>query len=155
MPIPAYMKISDFPGSVVITGREETIEVLGFDHDIYIPTDRREGKAAGTRVHGQFKIYKNFDKSTPELYKYLCNGKRIPEITLNWYDIVEGDEVIYFTHTLTDAKISRIRAYMPDVDDPVTEQFKHREEISMSYEKITWKFIDGNIEFADSWKDGR
>jgi type VI secretion system secreted protein Hcp len=29
------------------------------------------------------------------------------------------------------------------------------EEVSFRYEKITWKFLDGNVEFQDSWKEGR
>ena len=27
------------------------------------------------------------------------------------------------------------------------------EEVAFRYEKITWKFLDGNIEWTDSWKE--
>ena len=156
MPIPAYMKISDFEGSVSVQGREGTIEVLGFEHDLHIPTDRKNGTAAGTRVHGQFEITKNFDKSSPELYKYLCNGKAIGEVTLNWYQInPAGEEVVYFTHVLTNARVTQLYAWMPNVDDPSTERYKHMEKVAFQYEKINWKFADGNIEHSDSWIEGR
>jgi type VI secretion system secreted protein Hcp len=29
------------------------------------------------------------------------------------------------------------------------------EEVAFRYEKITWKFLDGNVEFTDSWFEGR
>lgn len=156
MPLPAYMKISNFPGPVTVQGREDTIQVLGFEHNLHIPTDRKDGTAAGTRVHGQFEILKNFDKSSPELYKYLCNGKAVDEVVLDWYQInPAGEEVVYFTHTLTNARVTHIKAWMPNVDDPTTERFKHMENVSFQYEKINWKFADGNIEHSDSWLEGR
>jgi len=156
MPIPAYMKIQAIPGSVKVAGREDSIEVLGFDHEVRMPTDKKDGSASGTRVHGKFTILKNFDKSTPELFKHLCNGTEIPEIVLNWYEIsATGEETIYFTQTLKNARIIKIRPWMPNVDDEATERYKHMEEVSLQYEKITWKYIDGNIEFSDSWIEGR
>jgi type VI secretion system secreted protein Hcp len=27
--------------------------------------------------------------------------------------------------------------------------------VAFRYEKITWKFLDGNVEFTDSWFEGR
>jgi type VI secretion system secreted protein Hcp len=156
MPIPAYMKIEGVPGSVKVSGREGTIEVLGFDHEVRMPTDKKDGSASGTRVHGEFKILKNYDASTPELFKRLCNGAEIPKITLNWYQInMAGDEAVYFTNTLKNARIIRIRSWMPNVDDEATERYKHMEDVSFQYEKITWKYLDGNIEFSDSWIEGR
>ena len=44
---------------------------------------------------------------------------------------------------------------MPDVDNPANEQYKHMEEVSMRYEKFKWLFVDGNVEYEDSWIEGR
>jgi len=156
MPIPAYMKMEGIPGSSIVEGRENTVEVLKFDHEVHIPTDRKDGSASGTRVHGRFTITKNYDKSSPELFKYLCNGKDVPEVTLSWYHIeASGDEVVYYTHTLRNCKVVKVKSLMPDVDKPENEQFKHREEVSFQYEEITWRFEEGNIEYTDSWLKGR
>ncbi|KAA1353608.1 type VI secretion system tube protein Hcp, partial [Escherichia coli] len=27
----------------------------------------------------------------------------------------------------------------------------HMESVSMQYEKITWRIVDGNMQFSDSW----
>lgn len=156
MPLPAYMNIPDIPGSSKVQGRENWIEILGFNHEVYMPTDRKDGSASGTRVHKDLVLVKNFDKASPKLYQYLCNGKIIGSATLTWYRIDEmGAEKPYFEHLLQNARITSIRPYMPDVDNPSNEQYKHMEEISFRYEKITWKFLDGNVEWTDSWIEGR
>ncbi|MBF0231476.1 MAG: type VI secretion system tube protein Hcp [Desulfamplus sp.] len=153
MPIPGYMTIDGIPGSVAIKGREDSVEVVEFNHPIYIPVDSK-GVASGTRVHGSFTFLKNFDKATPELYKRLCTGTEIPTITLNWYAITQkGAEEIYFVHKLENVKIVDIQAMMPDSENPSNENFKHRERVSLKYEKITWTCKDGNIEYSDSWKE--
>ena len=156
MPIPAYLEISDIEGSSKIEGREGWIEVLGFDHKVYMPTDRKDGSATGTRVHEDCVLLKNFDKASPVLYEYLCNGKLIPEASLHWYQIDEnGQEVEYYTHKFENARVTAIRPHMPDVDNPANEQYKHLERVGMRYEKVTWTFVDGNVEYADSWIEGR
>ncbi|WP_245725411.1 hypothetical protein [Pandoraea oxalativorans] len=32
-------------------------------------------------------------------------------------------------------------------------QLNHSESVSLMYERITWKYIDGNIEFSDAWNE--
>jgi type VI secretion system secreted protein Hcp len=156
MPLPAYLDIPDIPGSSKIQGREGWIEVLGFNHEVYMPTDRKDGSATGTRVHKDLVVIKNFDKASPKLYQYLSNGKIIPSATLHWFEINEqGTEQEYYTHLLENARVTSIRPYMPDVDNPSMEQYKHMEEVAFRYEKITWTFKDGNVEFTDSWFEGR
>ena len=163
MPMPAYMQISDFEGSIQVEGREGHVEILGFDHALHIPTDPKDGTASGTRVHGNFVVLKNYDKATAELYKFLVNGKSIEKIELKWYEITpNGDERVYFTHILEKARVVKVRAWMPNVDDPATERYKHMEEVSFQYEKITWKYEGkyvgtgadgegGQNEYSDSW----
>ena len=156
MPLPAYMDINGIQGSCEVQGRTGNVEVVGFNHQVHMPTDRKDGSATGTRVHSDLVITKNYDKASPTLYQYLCNGKVIPSATLKWYKIDDqGVEKEYFNHILQDARITAIRPYMPDVDNPANEQYKHMEEVSFRYEKITWKFLEGNVEFQDSWKEGR
>ena len=29
------------------------------------------------------------------------------------------------------------------------------ERVGMRYEKVTWTFVDGNVEYTDSWFEGR
>jgi hypothetical protein len=57
MAIPAYLWLKDdggaaIKGSVDIRDREGSIEVPGFAHGLFLPTDNTTGKITGTRVHG-------------------------------------------------------------------------------------------------------
>ncbi|WP_152083744.1 hypothetical protein [Enterobacter oligotrophicus] len=81
MAIPVYLWLYEedeklLKGGVDITGREGSIELVGMQHDVFIPTDDMTGAATGTRQHK--------------------------------------------AHT---------------------------------FEKITWNYVDGNIQHADSWKE--
>jgi type VI secretion system secreted protein Hcp len=156
MPLPASLEIGEIPGSSKVQGRESHMEVLGFRHNVYMPTDRKDGSATGTRVHEDFVVIKNYDKGSPKLYEYLCNGKKIGSAILHWFEIDDaGMEKEYFTHELTNARVTAVKPYMPDVDDPTKEQYKHMEEVWFRYEKIKWLFVDGNVEYTDSWTEGR
>lgn len=54
---------------------------------------------------------------------------------------------------MENARITCIVPYMEDVKDPNFTHYDHMEAIEMTYEKITWKYLDGNIVHSDSWKE--
>ncbi len=161
MAIPAYMWIKDdqgatIEGTVEIADRHGSVEVLGFNHEIRIPTDNDTGALTGTRKHEPFVITKAYDSSTPYLYKACSNGQTLKEVVLRWYKIDDtGTEKEYFTHVLNDVKITSVKPVMHNVKDLDKERYPHLEEVAMRYSKITWTYKDGNIEFTDSWNEGR
>lgn len=161
MAIPAYMWLKDDQGSAVdgpvtITGREGSVEVLGFDHELRIPTDSDTGSLTGTRKHEPFKFMKAFDGSSPYLYKACSNGQTLNELVMRWYKIDDtGTEREYFRHKLEGVKITSIKPTMHNVKDLDKERYPHLEEVSVRYSKISWTYVDGNIEFSDSWTEGR
>jgi type VI secretion system secreted protein Hcp len=161
MPIPAYMWMKDqsgaeVKGSVDVKDREGSVEVLGFQHEVRIPADRDTGKLTGTRKHEPLIILKAFDAASPMLYKAVCEGQTYQEVLIKWYQIDEaGAEKEYFIHKLENVKICSVKPVMNNVKDPAFERFVHSEEVSLRYQKITWTFLDGNIEHSDSWKEGR
>ena len=152
MAIPAYMTIEGIPGSAQVEGREDTIEVLEFDHCVYLPIDRDDGTISGTRKHGAITVHKAFDKSSAELFKKVCTGGTVNTIEIKWYQTTDaGVEEEYFSHTLENCRISSVRSYMHNVKDPTKETFVHQEEVSIRYEKITWLFKEGNLQHTDEW----
>jgi len=161
MPIPAYMFLKDesgnaVEGSVEVAGREGSVEVWAFDHEVRIPTDPDTGKLTGTRKHEAVKFVKAYDKSSPYLYKAVCEGQTFAEVTFHWFQINdEGAETEYFTHKLEGVKICSVKPVMHNVKDPSKERYVHLEEVQMRYQKITWTYVDGNLEASDSWKEGR
>ena len=156
MPIPAYMVIDDVEGGCTVAGREGSIEVLAFDHEVRIPTDPDTGQLTGTRKHEAFKFVKAYDKSSPLLYKAVCEGLTYPNVKVEWFKIDdEGAEVCYFTHTLEQVKVCSVRPYMLNVKDKQYERYVHMEEVCMRYGKITWEYPDGGFMHSDSWLEGR
>jgi len=152
MAIPAYMKIDGIPGSVNVTGREECIEILEFEHQVYLPTDRDDGSITGTRKHDPMIIHKEVDKASSLLFMKVCTGETIPLIVITWYEISkQGEERCYFEHRLENCKIAGVRSYMHNVKDRNKDQFVHQESVTIRYEKITWNYLDGNLQHTDEW----
>ncbi len=161
MAIPAYMWLTDdqgneVHGSVTVTGREGTIEVLAFEHELRIPTDGDTGELTGTRKHEPFVITKSYDAASPYLYKACSTGQTLQKLVLSWFKIDEtGTEVEYFRHTLEGVKVTSVGPRMENVKDSDKERYPHLEQVAIRYQKITWTYLDGNIEFSDSWAEGR
>ena len=158
MPMPAHAEITGqeqgkIEGSCNQQGREGTILVEAFNHEVYIPRDPQTGLATGKRVHNSFSFVKTYDKSSPQLYKALCTGEHLSNVTMKWYRIdPTGKEEHYFTHVLEDAVIVSIRPWMPNCLDPSTESYTHMEEVSCTYKKIRWTHEPDGIEHEDDWE---
>lgn len=159
MAIPAYLWIkddggADIKGSVDVKDREQSIEVLGFSHGLHLPTDNNTGKITGTRVHSALTFEKEFDSSSPYLYKAVAKGQTLTSAEFKWYKINDaGQEVEYFNMRMENVKVVSICPHMHDVKNPATEKHNHLESIALRYEKITWKYCDGNIQFSDAWNE--
>lgn len=89
MPIPAYLWLKDdggahIKGSIDVKNREGSIEVLSFSHGLLVPTDNNTGKITGTRVHAPLVIEKEFDSSSPYLYKAVSTGQTLKSAEIKW-----------------------------------------------------------------------
>lgn len=159
MAIPAYMWIkddggADIKGSVIVSGREGSVEVVAFDHAVNIPTDSNTGKLTGPRVHKPIVFSKETDASTPYLYKAVTSGQTLKSVEIKWYRIDDaGKEKEYFNTKLENVKVVGVTPKMLDIKNPAYEKHNHLEDIELRYEKITWSYKDGNIIHADSWNE--
>lgn len=159
MAIPAYIQLqddggADIKGSVDIQNREGSIEILSFNHSLYIPTDSSTGKLTGTRVHGSMSFEKEFDRASPYLYKAVATGQTLQSANIKWYRIDNaGQEEEYFHILMSGVKIVSISPVMHNIKDPSYQHLNHLESVEIRYEKITWKYLDGNIIYSDSWKE--
>lgn len=159
MAIPSYLWLkddggADIKGSVDVHSREGSIEVLEFVHSVTIPTDNNTGKLTGTRIHAPVVLVKEFDASSPYLYKAVTSGQTLKSAELKWYKVNDaGQEVEYFNFKLENVKVVSVAPIMHNVKIPATEKFTHMESVQLRYEKITWTFKDGNIIHTDSWNE--
>ncbi|WP_061959482.1 Hcp family type VI secretion system effector [Cupriavidus pauculus] len=159
MAIPACMWIkddggADIKGSVTVSGREGSVEVVAFDHGVHLPTDSNTGKLTGTRVHKPVVLTKETDASTPYLYKAVTKGQTLQAVEIKWYKIDDsGKEQEYFNTRMENVKVVGVTPRMLDIKNPAFEKHNHLEDIELRYEKITWAYKDGNIIHDDSWNE--
>ena len=157
MAIPAYLWLkddggADIKGSVDVNKREGSIEVIAFGHGLHIPTDNNTGKITGTRIHAPMIIEKEFDSSSPYLYKAVARGQTLKSAEIKWYRINDGgQEEEYFNMLLEGVKIVSVSPLM--YNTKTVEKCNHLERVELRYEKITWKYCDGNVIFADAWDE--
>jgi type VI secretion system secreted protein Hcp len=157
--IPAYLWLKDdggtnIKGSVRIQERVGSIEVLGFGHGVFLPTDPATGKIMGTRKHSALTFEKEFDASSPYLYKAVSTGQTLKSAEIKWYRIDDaGQEVEYFNMLLEGVRVTAVAPLMHDCKNPATEKHNHLEAVSLCYEKITWKYCDGNVIYSDAWNE--
>jgi type VI secretion system secreted protein Hcp len=150
-------KSGQVKGSVTQKGRENSIMVIAYEHDIKTPIDARSGAATGKRQHGVFKITKELDRSSPILHAMLASNELLPEVVLrSWTPQIKagtgvGSEVQYYTVKLINARIVDIKAYMLNNKNPDLTRYAETEEVSFTYQKIEWTWNDGGITASDDW----
>lgn len=159
MAIPSYLWLkddggADIKGSVDVEKREGSIEVIEFVHSLSIPTDGNTGRLTGTRIHAPVVFVKEFDSSSPYLFKAVTTGQTLKSAEFKWYAINDaGQEAEYYNIKLGNVKVVSVAPVMHNVKNPATEKFNHMESVQLRYEKITWTYKDGNIIHSDAWNE--
>lgn len=157
MPVPAYLWLkddggSDIKGSVDVKDREGSIEIIGFSHGLNIPVDSANGKITGTRSHSPMLLEKEFDSSSPYLYKAVATGQTLQSAEIRWYRInYAGQEECYFMMTAENVNVTGVNPAMPNTKRQSNHAINHVESVSLLYDKITWRYVDGNVQFTDDW----
>lgn len=163
MALNAYLKLKgakqgDIKGSVTQKGREGMIAVHSFHHEIISPRDAASGLPTGKRQHRPITIIKEIDKSTPLLHEALTNNENITSWELKCYNPKTspaggaGQETNHFTIKLTNASISDIADIMENNLDPEDAKLPLMQQISFTYQKIEWTWVDGGITSEDDWE---
>ncbi|EME8859077.1 type VI secretion system tube protein Hcp [Enterobacter mori] len=159
MAIPVYLWLEDdsgrrIYGSVDVKDREGSIEVIEFMHSIEQPIDKFSGKITAKRICSTYAFMKEIDSSSSYLYKALSTGQTLKKAEFIFYRInYNGLEGAYFKTILENARVVQIEPIMFDIKHPQNERYTHHEYVDLTYEKITWHYIDGNIIHTDTWNE--
>ncbi|PLR36855.1 type VI secretion system tube protein Hcp [Chimaeribacter californicus] len=157
MAIPPYLWLKDDGGALIkglvdVRGRENSIEVLSFMHGVDIPTDGHTGQITGPRIHDALEFEKEVDSSSPLLYKASTTGQTLKSAEFKWYRINDaGREEEYYNVLLEGVTVVSVKTIMHNIKS--FESTNHLELVTLRYEKITWKYCDGNLTHSDSWKN--
>ncbi len=131
MAIPVYLFLKDDGGALIkgssdVRDREGSIEIHSFAHGLHLPTDNMTGKITGTRLHSALTFEKEFDSSSPYLYKAVAKGQTLQSAEFKWYRINDaGQEVEYFNMLLEGVKVVSICPLMHNCKNAGTEKHNH------------------------------
>jgi len=145
MALNAYLWLSgakqrEIRGSVTQAGREGSIMVIAFNHEVVVPTDAA-GIPTGKRTATPVVITKEVDRSSPLLMRMLLANETSKKWELRFYQPSSaGTEEQFFTIRLERAVVVDIRQEMLNNKCPENIQHKLREHVSFSYQGITWTF---------------
>lgn len=148
----AYMRVTgetqgEIKGSVTQAGREDSIEIYGFSHEVISPRDAASGLPTGKRQHKPLTVTTPIDKATPLLFNALAHNENLTNVNLRlWRPSRSGKEFQYFTIDLVNASVSSISLQSGEERaDPNTAT------ISFTYQKIIETWEDGGITAEDDW----
>jgi len=157
MALNAYMTITGqkqgaIKGSVTQpAARANTILVHSYDHEIISPRDPQSGLPTGKRQSQPVTILKEVDPSSPQLLAALTGNEILTTVEIQFSQLVGTAETPVYKVTLTNASITSIQQSMgSNIDDPA--EIVLHEEISFTYQKITWTWNDGGKTAVDDWE---
>ena len=144
-------------GGVTQKGREEAIAVIAVSHGMVSPHDVASGQPSGKRIHKPWMFTKELDQATPLLYNMLATNETIISAVFRFWapqvhaGIGAGSEVQNFTVTLTNARVASIDFRQANIRQPDLVKLAEYEEVALTYQKIEWTWMQGNIMAADDW----
>jgi type VI secretion system secreted protein Hcp len=127
---------------------KDWIEVLQFEHEMEVPHNQSDTTLHGDTRQRPLKIYKQWDKASPLLFEALSKGEHFKNVTIEWYRKPgnKPDAELFFTHTLSRAKIVNIRMLMSHRDDNSNSAMpQHMEEVSFICEAAEWLWKPDNV----------
>lgn len=132
-------KSGQVKGSVTQKGREDSIMVIAFEQ-------MTMGSVTGKRNVGPIVITKEVDKSSPVLRQMLNTNESIKEAFIKfWTPSASGKEIQHYTVKLTQARIVSMKTVMANNKIPSNMQLKEYEEITITYVRAEWTWMDGGI----------
>lgn len=141
--------------SLISMERENTIEAVGYTHMLAAEPDPLDGRASFPHHHFPVTIIKQFDKSSPHLFKAWAGHESCTAV-FRFYrpnPIGDGTTEQFYTVTLTEARISGIRQEVLNNLDPATNTKPPLERISFTYSDITEEWMDGGYVYNDRWRN--
>ena len=138
-------------GGVVVKGQEGAILVDSVSHEISIPNDPATGLPSGRRQHRPLVLTVRVDKSWPLLYSVLVNNENLSQVELRvLVPNTTGVTTLQRKVLLTNANISDIKQFTVDAANGNANY--DALQISLTYQRIEWDWIDGGISAMDDWE---
>ena len=134
---PAYAAIvgpsGPVTGDVQIAGREGTIEVEDYTHNVSTPY-QASGESPGPGYdlqHRPVRLVMQVSQASPTLFGFWNDGSVLPSVTIEFWKMIDAVQVNYSTVVLNNAKVVGIIPHKAESTDDMLET------VSFIYESIT------------------
>jgi type VI secretion system secreted protein Hcp len=160
MALNAYLTLTghkqgQIKGGVTQKGREGSILVHAYSNEIVSERDPASGLPTGKREHLPVTIVKEVDRSSPQLWNALVTNETLTQWELKFWsaDAAQGGvEKQIYTVSLVNAGIASIHEYMDDNQEPAEANLPLQEEITFTYQKIEWTWMNPTVAASDDWE---
>jgi type VI secretion system secreted protein Hcp len=148
-------------GGVTQKGREDLIAGLAMSWSMESPRNAQSGLPTGQAIHKPLVFTKAWDKSTPVLQNIMFTNENLSECVLTFWASAPsagsamsgvGTEAVTMTIKLVNANIASYQAYTASPDQLNQFDASELEDISLTYESITWTWATGGITSTDDWE---
>jgi type VI secretion system secreted protein Hcp len=140
--------------TVMSMGREGTIEAISFAHSVS-SAHAATGGQSGRRVYEPIVLRKRIDRSSPLLWKALCQNQTVEAVCRFYRPNPAGDGTHeqFFTMEVEGGRIVDHKIISTDnISDPLQPAL---EEIRIHFATLTMTYENGGVEHTDSWSVSR
>lgn len=137
MALDGFLTVPGLKGSARQKGREGKSHVVSAAHHM-------EQTETGL-VHRPFTVRKPLDGMSPGLAAAMAEGKELAMVTVEHWRLppTGGGEENYYTVYLGKAKVVGVKQSMPYNKMDGTSQLAEYEEVSFTYQNISWRYKSG------------
>jgi type VI secretion system secreted protein Hcp len=141
-------------GGVTQRGLENWMQVLQMDHGVVSPRDPGTGLPTGQRIHKPLVVKLPVDQSTPRLIEALVSNENLTSVEVAFYREFPSPGGVttrrkVFTIKLTNANVASVEESAPSAATPAGPTVL---DLSFTYQKIEWTWVDGGITATDDWE---
>ena len=161
MALDGDIKFSDFPGSCQIERSLERTLFYAMNFDTArLPITAKKSRISPTTEYKPLSVTCQIDRAAPEVWNYLCTGKKIEEIVVRlWRNDDEGVQINYLSFTLHNARavgceFLQLHNQQTNGIEAATDAMV---EYQFSFEEIIVTYDDGSgvVEASNSWITSR
>ena len=134
--------------------KKDSIECFEWRHAGRAPRDAATGQGGGRIAYEFVKFKKYVDKATPMLFKAMVKNEKVNG-KFNFFQPSpdDGTDRVYYTVECTGGLIASIEQSVDNSTAAPGNVQLPREEVEMSFDKVVWTIIEGNIKHEDSWSE--
>jgi type VI secretion system Hcp family effector len=150
-----FLESAEIRGCATDRGFEEHHRVLEFDSQVYVPFDQ-DGRLVGNRVHQPIHFLTTPDCAASMWSRWIAEGRLLerPVFRFTTVDRAGIEVVFFFEIELGRARVvSRFDQW--DFNATQSSELPQGLRLSLTFEEICWRFVDGSIQECDTWTEPR